>query len=311
MSTLLIPFVGFLLWQVFTLIRAILSSSKRKKEMLRSTTTQLLPSQETPNQPTRNQSEDNPQRPTAPLVDKREPIQVSLTPRFLKPTPIPIGERFAAISKPLTEVSESTLSLGRKIGGGGEANVFLVGDSKAYKRFRNPSEYNRNDPIERVNGQISEIRFGEYPTKLLELHQLKTPDRFVTPIAIVKDPQRKITGYLMPFIEGIQLTNLLDPRWRKDNGVTHGTFIRIMLDLYDTLVVLHASGIVIGDFKPENIIVKDNQCYIVDAESTQFGSFKCLTFTEGYVDPLLVKQIDEEVTREHDYVITSDWFAYA
>jgi len=120
-----------------------------------------------------------------------------------------------------------------------------------------------------------------------------------------------IGGYEMPLVrDSVRLSKYREPKWKEDNNVDEVAIGRVFLDLYDTVRELHACGVVIGDFKPANVLVTGDKAFIVDAEAAQFGSFPCLTFSDGYIDPRLCDpKLDYEL-RVKPYDRAADWYAF-
>jgi len=112
-------------------------------------------------------------------------------------------------------------------------------------------------------------------------------------------------------IAGDALYHVGEPRWRRDRGVELAVVTRALIDLRTTVERLHAAGVVIGDFNDLNVLVDGDTCAVIDADSFQFGAWRCALFTERFVDPRLC---DPSATapiliQPHDR--ESDWFAFA
>ena len=74
---------------------------------------------------------------------------------------------------------------------------------------------------------------------------------------------------------------------------------------------LHALGVVIGDFNDLNVLVKDEQAYLIDADSFQFGGFLCRVFPERFVDPLSCDPQERRPLLCKPFSTDSDWHAFA
>src|SRR5262249_36279298 len=84
-----------------------------------------------------------------------------------------------------------------------------------------------------------------------------------------------------------------------------------LLDLGATVDRVHAAGVVIGDFNDLNVMIDGDRCWVIDADSFQWGTWRCAVFTERFVDPRLCDAgaAIPVLVRPHDR--DSDWFAFA
>ena len=199
-----------------------------------------------------------------------------------------------------------------KVGEGGEAVVYKKGTS-AFKIFRLPSdEFYLGDMPDaiRMREQAAE-RLKAYPTKLVEF-PLWLSAHLVGPRKLIQmDKEYPVGGYEMALVDNAApLRKYTRPKWKRQNKVTQENIGEIFLDLYDVLSEAHACGMLVGDFKPDNILVSGNKAFIVDAESMAYGPYRCRTYSDGYVDTELCdRKLDYEVL-VRPYNRASDWYAY-
>jgi WD40 repeat protein len=135
---------------------------------------------------------------------------------------------------------------------------------------------------------------------------------FAWPKSALKNAQGDCVGFLMPEIkDGKELIDVYNPQRRKqlkleiDWRFLHTTALNIV----SIIEALHAAGYVLGDIKPQNILVNNRALpSIIDTDSFQVINpkngkvYNCLVGSEGYTPPELIgKDFDSiEQTEIHD-----------
>jgi serine/threonine protein kinase len=135
---------------------------------------------------------------------------------------------------------------------------------------------------------------------------------FAWPKSALKNGQGDCVGFLMPEIkDGKELLDVYNPRRRQalklqiDWRFLHTTALNIV----SIIEALHAAGYVLGDIKPQNILVNNRALpSIIDTDSFQVINpkngkvYHCLVGSEGYTPPELIgKDFDSiEQTEVHD-----------
>ncbi|WP_027404612.1 protein kinase domain-containing protein [Aphanizomenon flos-aquae] len=135
---------------------------------------------------------------------------------------------------------------------------------------------------------------------------------FAWPKSALKNAQGDCVGFLMPEIkDGKELIDVYNPRRRKalkleiDWRFLHTTALNIV----SIIEALHAAGYVLGDIKPQNILVNNRALpSIIDTDSFQVKNpkngkvYRCLVGSPGYTPPeLMGKDFDIiEQTEIHD-----------
>jgi WD40 repeat protein len=135
---------------------------------------------------------------------------------------------------------------------------------------------------------------------------------FAWPKSALKNAQGDCVGFLMPEIkDGKELIDVYNPRRRQalkleiDWRFLHTTALNIV----SIIEALHAAGYVLGDIKPQNILVNNRALpSIIDTDSFQVKNpkngkvYHCLVGSEGYTPPELIgKDFDSiEQTEVHD-----------
>ena len=191
------------------------------------------------------------------------------------------------------------------VGKGGEADVFDIGAGTVLKLWKTPEHPDyEGAPAEqdaaRARIDLHQQKLRAFPTGL--------PARVVAPLALATDRSgQRISGYTMGFIDGAEvLMRFGDPKLRD----LAASSARALADLHGTVAGLHAMGVVIGDFNDLNVLVKDEQAYVIDADSFQFGGFLCRVFTERFVDPLHCDPREKRPQLCKPYSADSDWYAF-
>lgn len=186
----------------------------------------------------------------------------------------------------------------RSLGKGGEADVYDIG-GLALKLFKGPDHPDyRGRPDEQL---AARERLRVRPQKLRDFPR-GLPERIVAPLELATDRRGAVVGYTMPLVGGAEALQ----RWA-DPGRTAPP--SLFLDLHDTVTGLHAKRVVIGDFNDLNVLVSAGGAHVIDADSFQFGPYRCEVFTERFLDPLLSSPSALALARP--YSPLSDWYAFA
>jgi serine/threonine protein kinase len=210
----------------------------------------------------------------------------------------------------ITKNELNTLSV---LGEGLEGIVYKLNDSTALKILHPPEYFSGTDSEDLKNRKNAEERHEEYKKKLPRF-----PLCAVARIAAPKDSVKvsgsryAVNGYTMPLISGgVSLQRYAVQKWKDDNGKTFQDIGEIFLDFYDTLIELHAAGMVIGDCKPQNTAVDGTKVYLLDVMSTSFGGYQSMTYTEEYLDPRLCDPSLDYLVPIHPLDTGSDIYAFA
>ncbi|MGB3420273.1 MAG: hypothetical protein WBA52_07530 [Dolichospermum sp.] len=173
------------------------------------------------------------------------------------------------------------------------------------------------------NGYLAKIYHSPTPERVQKLavmidHPPTEPNShlhhvsFAWPKSALKNAQGDFVGFLMPEIKnGKELIDVYNPRRRQtlkleiDWRFLHTTALNIV----SIIEALHAAGYVLGDIKPQNILVNNRALpSIIDTDSFQVKNpnnskvYRCLVGSEGYTPPeLMGKDFDIiEQTEIHD-----------
>jgi WD40 repeat protein len=196
---------------------------------------------------------------------------------------------------------KSITLLGEEIANSGEAKIWRTNQNGYLAKI-----YHSPTP-ERV--QKLAVMIANPPTEPnSHLHHVS----FAWPKSALKNGQGDCVGFLMPEIkDGKELLDVYNPRRRQalklqiDWRFLHTTALNIV----SIIEALHAAGYVLGDIKPQNILVNNRALpSIIDTDSFQVINpkngkvYNCLVGSEGYTPPELIgKDFDSiEQTEIHD-----------
>ncbi len=197
----------------------------------------------------------------------------------------------------------------RSLGQGGEAEVFRLGTGRALKIFKPPDHPDYQGLPEEQ--RAAEERIRQHQRKLREF-PAGLPRRVVAPEELATDRSgRLVVGYAMELVHPAEpLVRWAEPAFRRA-GVPNGAVVALFRDMHATVSRLHAAGVVIGDFNDLNVLVGAGQARFIDADSFQFGAYRCGVFTERFVDPLLCDGSASSLRLVRPCGPGSDWYAFA
>ena len=198
-------------------------------------------------------------------------------------------------------ITGKSITLLKEIANSGEAKVWRTNQNGYLAKI-----YHSPTP-ERV--QKLAVMIANPPTEPnSHLHHVS----FAWPKSALKNAQGDCVGFLMPEIkDGKELLDVYNPRRRQalklqiDWRFLHTTALNIV----SIIEALHAAGYVLGDIKPQNILVNNRALpSIIDTDSFQVKNpkngkvYNCLVGSEGYTPPELIgKDFDSiEQTEVHD-----------
>jgi len=189
------------------------------------------------------------------------------------------------------------------IGSGGEADVFSLSTKRVFKLFKD------KDHLDFTNNPQAQQAATD---KILE-HQNKLkvfPSGLPPNVLVPKDlgyVGNNVVGYVMAKapLDAEVLYRYSNKKLQRDNQ----SIIRALVCMYHTIKALHITGITIGDFNDLNILIDQNEAYFIDTDSFQFSKYKCMMFTQKFLDPLCSSTTNFTLTKPHTHA--SDWYAYS
>ena len=202
-----------------------------------------------------------------------------------------------------------TLQPSMVIGQGGEAVVYRLKGGDVLKLYMEPSDPTYAGNPDAQTG--AKFRIKEHQTKLPAFPH-NVPPLVVAPEQLAYDHPSggQVVGYTMPFLSGMEvLLSFSDRRYREAHGIDNNQVVELFRALRRLVEQIHTASIVIGDFNDLNVLVDPAFTpHIVDADSMQYGSFLCRTFTARFVDPLICGQDQLVMKQPHNPM--SDWYAF-
>lgn len=206
------------------------------------------------------------------------------------------------------KIGGNLFRLGKPFAEGGEARVYKIDDRTAAKIYKLPvdPDIKGDQPAlaaARIRLVVAQRKLPFVPRDM--------PASIVAPCALVRDPGSGfVIGFTMPLVK--TRSTLADLRVASPN-LSDRDVIGVFSELRSALRMLHARGIVLGDFNDRNILIAENGSpRIIDIDSAQFAPFRTKVFTPEFVDPDLCR-VDPstgalDLATEH--TPASDWYAW-
>lgn len=202
------------------------------------------------------------------------------------------------------------------IGEGGEGWIIDVSEfapGSVLKLFKQAEDYRGNSPEMEALRALATRRIGEFPGKFSALSKFALPPQVIVPRQLVfsdQDPTQ-VVGFLMPSVTGAVSLERYLPRGSIDLEMPGLNEVLAVFEQLRALIVkLHQAGVVIGDFKPANVLVKDGVPCLIDVDSMQFGNFACHGFTQEYVDPKICTMGRDGLLADKPFSTATDWYAF-
>ena len=193
------------------------------------------------------------------------------------------------------------------IGKGGEADVFNIGNGEALKIFKPPNHPDYQGMPNEQRG--AQFRIKEQQQKLPAFPN-GMPNNVIVPIDLAKNKQGDIIGYTMRLVPNCEKLLSYSERAFREGKVSNQTVVEIFLKLHEVVKAIHENQVVIGDFNDLNVLVRNIEPYIIDADSMQFAGFRCIMFTAQFVDPLLCDPNVSNPMLVIPHNANSDWFSF-
>jgi len=199
------------------------------------------------------------------------------------------------------------------IGSGGEADIYDIQAGRSagqvLKLFKTPDHPDvKSSPADK---QAAEERLEEHQRKLPDFPS-GLPSEVVAPKELARHRRNRcILGYTMPRLTtGDKLIRYSDKNYRLGK-VSGEQVVSVFIHLHKTLTELHRQGVVVGDLNDLNVLVDRGRCYLIDADSFQFGPYACRVCTPAFLDPLLMSAGKHGPELTGSYSPDSDWYAFA
>lgn len=187
------------------------------------------------------------------------------------------------------------------VGSGGEAVIYKMDKNTVAKIFKTSSH---PDFLTKEEQDAADLRIQEHQSKLPNFPK-GTPPNVIAPLHMVTQ-QKKIIGYTMHFIQDADLLKEYSKKQFRQL-IPNNDISIIFKKLRETIDKLHNNNITIGDFNDLNVLVDKNIPYVIDIDSSQYGSWYCKVFTQRFVDPLNCNS-NMELIKPHTK--DTDWYAF-
>ena len=194
------------------------------------------------------------------------------------------------------------------LGSGGEAEVYDIGQDRALKLFKQPDHPDIKGIA--AEEQAARLRLAEKESKLA-CFPAHLPQTVISPEDLVFDEHGRLAGYTMKLLRHASLLLRYGDKSFREGRIGMKECVEMLLQLHSTVSGVHRQQVVIGDFNDLNVMVEKSEAFLIDADSFQFGPYRCSVFTERFVDPLLCDPALNYLLLTKDYSEQSDWYAYA
>lgn len=161
------------------------------------------------------------------------------------------------------------LQLGSKIGNGGEGIIYDLNDGTVAKIFHDKNlTTHKRDKI------------------MLMLKAHMNCNGICWPKEILCDMQGNFLGYRMDKAKGVSLKSCLTEDKKYFPSDQKIDVVNVAISVLEKIVLLHKSGILLGDINLDNIIVETpEKVWFVDCDSYQIGGYPCPVGTIHFVAP--------------------------
>lgn len=196
------------------------------------------------------------------------------------------------------KIRNKEVYLGVLIGKGAEGNVYKIDDNTVAKIYHNKDRLNADKLLTLKSNIPSDPSVN------------KNHISFTFPIDLVCDDDHHIIGYTMHFVNNAKtLIEVYNPKLRKRNGIKIDLrFLYVMaINLCAVMEVLHLNDFVVGDLKPQNVLVtKEGLVTLIDIDSIQIKHndeyYVCSVGTVDTTPPELMYSNFKDIIQEkyHD-----------
>lgn len=188
-----------------------------------------------------------------------------------------------------------SISLGARVAGGGEAEIFELGPNKLAKIYKTvpdiqthlPNCFKFQQEIRRRNDRLNVLLHD--PRYQLEDNSIVLPQYKLT------DADGNLVGIVMERVQGTLLVDIITKNKYPFEGFTRTDLLTIAKKILIKFKKLHSHGIIMGDVNLENILVdakssNDIKIHIIDLDSCQIEGFPSMFETPEFTDPLWLQE---------------------
>jgi hypothetical protein len=141
--------------------------------------------------------------------------------------------------------------------------------------------------------------------KIQELQALAHIPNIIIPNTSIFDTAGQRIGYVMRFVDDTEhLCKLFVNNFKQDNNITPEMVVALVKKMQETLLDIHKTGIVVGDYNEMNFLVDDKFAipYHIDTDSYQTPNFKCTAIMDS---------VRDRKFPFGTFNTESDWFSWA
>ncbi len=197
------------------------------------------------------------------------------------------------MSQTLSALSGMTVTLKQKLASSGEGTVWTTSQTGLLAKLYHSPTLDRIDKLR--------VMVAQPPQNPMRDHHHVT---FAWPQDILVDAQGKGLGFLMPeIVDGVKLSVIYNPKLRSRKAPRFNWYYlhTAALNFALALKSLHEEGYIVGDIKPQNLLVNNRALIsIIDTDSFQVRDpgtqilYRCLVGSEGFTPvELLGKELAE------------------
>lgn len=205
-----------------------------------------------------------------------------------------------------------------KIGAGLEGQVLdseEIHPGTCLKLFHDPNCLPAETDRQRQIRDISWKRYNEYPRKLAAIPDFHP--NVLRPLSLCHaGNQDSPTGYFMKKLNSPKgFEWLFNLKWRFENDIPNKEVVKRLSQLFEIFSAIHEKNGLVGDVKPQNVLMQGNQVFLADADSLEIPGFPCHAHTYNYLDPMICNlDFDNDYTcmkRTRGFSKESDMFGFA
>lgn len=133
------------------------------------------------------------------------------------------------------------------------------------------------------------VNIAEKKQKIQALINAALPLCVIAPTDVVYDSNGKFIGYIMPRVKGEDFKKLSNKKYVTATGITTKDILKMLIDIKNTLDVLHKQDIYVGDLNDQNILfnANTNDVYFIDTDSWSVAGIDCTVAMDLFKDPKL------------------------
>ncbi len=195
------------------------------------------------------------------------------------------------------------------VGQGGEAVIYRLDSDTVLKLFKGPDHPDfaglpQEQEAARLRLELQQKKLPAFPKGL--------PAQVVAPEDLAREPVSGMAvGFSMRFVPKAELLSRYSERPFRQAGVDPNSIPLIFARLHDSVSILHRRGVLIGDFNDLNVLVREQDPFLIDADSFQYGGFPCVAYTLKYSDSKLFDEQGNVPVFVRPYQEDSDWYSFA